>query len=40
MAVMGRAHNQAERRRAAELMLSQAGVAPVQAATLASRMYP
>lgn len=40
LAVMSRAHSQAERRRAAELMLVQNGVPTLQASTLATQMYP
>ena len=40
LAVMSRARSQAERRRAAELMLVQVGVGCNQATALAGRMYP
>lgn len=40
LAVMGRAHSQVERRRAAELMLAQNGVPSLQATALAAQMYP
>jgi len=40
LAVMGRVHSQVERRRAAELMLVQNGVPPLQASALAAQMYP
>jgi len=40
LAVMGRAHSQVERCRAAELMLVQNGVPPLQASALAAQMYP
>lgn len=40
IAVIGRAHNQVERRWAVELMLVQRGVAASQASVLAARMYP
>jgi len=40
MALVNRAGNQAERRRAAELMLLHRGIGPSEASVLATRMYP